>query len=475
MLDLVIQGGQVVTPVGVDSWDVGTQGEKIVALGAPGSLPEAGRVIDATGKIVMPGAVEAHAHLAAPISTQLGSGIEDSGPAACTRAALFGGTTFVMDFAAARAPKPIHEAVADRGERWAGQAFCDYSYHIILGGEVTSEQIAQMNDAVVDGFASFKLFTTSVHPTLQRLASPRVDFGRVHAIMEEAARVGAMVAVHSEDDDVVFYNYEKLRDRGTTEWWRMPEVHSRLSEKLSFQRTLGIAAATGAAMYFVHVSAKEGVDLIAEARSSGLPVYGETLHNYLVFDQENYKEPDGMKYHTYPSLKTQEDRDRLWHGMLRDDMSIMATDHISTPYKVKTMGRSVENVTGGHNGIETRVGVTYTEAVSKRGMSLERYVDVIATNPAKILGLYPRKGQIAPGSDADIVLLDPNFNRALKMDDLHLEDYSIWEGRQVTGWPVMTILRGKVAVENGELLTEQGSGQLIPRKVSSETLNRPAC
>jgi len=305
--------------------------------------------------------------------------------------------------------------------------------------------------------------------------SNSIDFGRVAAVMAEAAKLGAVCPVHAEDDDVVQYNYERHKEANAYEWWHMHEVHNHLSEELSFRRAITVAARTGAAAYFVHTSAKDGVDAIAEARRRGLPIYGETLHNYVTFDQEQYKEQDGMKYHTYPSLKTQADRDRLWDGLLHGDMSIMATDHISTPFKVKTMGRTIADVSGGHNGIETRVGITYTEGVTKRKMSLERFVQVVSTNPAKILGLYPRKGAIAPGSDADICLLDPTVNRKLTKQDFHLEDYSIWEGWQVSAWPVMTILRGKVAVENGKLLLPLGVGQLTPRKVGADVLSGPAC
>jgi dihydropyrimidinase len=206
-----------------------------------------------------------------------------------------------------------------------------------------------------------------------------------------------------------------------------------------------------------------------------MPAYGETLHNYCCFSADNYREENGMKYHTYPSLKSEADRQALWDGIVRGGLNTMATDEYCTSWAVKIRGRTISDVTGGHNGAETRVGVTYSEGVSRRGMSLQRFVDVTSANAAKIMGLYPRKGVIAPGSDADIVLIDPSIKKRLTMNDLHITDYSIWEGFEVEGWPVTTILRGTVAVENNRLSTRLGSGQFLRRKVDPEVTNRPAC
>ena len=232
---------------------------------------------------------------------------------------------------------------------------------------------------------------------------------------------------------------------------------------------------TGAAVYFVHVSAKQGVNAIREARSRGLPVYGETLHNYASFNSDNYKKPDGMKYHTYPSLKSEKDRLALWDGLIKGGLSTMATDEVCTDLTTKLMGRTIHDVAGGHNGAETRMGITYSEGVSKLGMSLQRFVGVTSANSARIMGYYPRKGAIAPGSDADIVLIDPSIHKSLSMDDLHIGAYSIWEGWEVNAWPVTTILRGKVVMDQGQFSGVLGDGQLIPRKIDPDILNRPAC
>jgi dihydropyrimidinase len=182
-----------------------------------------------------------------------------------------------------------------------------------------------------------------------------------------------------------------------------------------------------------------------------------------------------MKYHTYPSLKSEEDRKALWDGLIRGGLNTMATDEFCSSHSVKTEGRTINDITGGHNGTEARMGITYSVGVGDLGMSLQRFVEVTSAGAAKIMGYYPRKGAIAPGSDADIVLIDPNFRKPLSMDDLHIGDYSIWEGWEVSGWPVTTILRGQVVVEGGQFHGVRGAGQVIPRKIEGDVLGRPAC
>jgi dihydropyrimidinase len=301
----------------------------------------------------------------------------------------------------------------------------------------------------------------------------KVGMGHLHDLMEVIQRNDAMLLVHSEDDDMVQHMYQKLTREERTEWHNMSLVHSAESEDVSFRRVLRVAEWTGAPVYFVHVSAREGINAIGEARNKGMAVYGETLHNYACFNANNYKEENGMKYHTYPSLKSPEDAAMLWKGIAWGGLHTMATDEYCTNWDLKISGKTVRDVTGGHNGAETRVGITYSEGVSKRGMSLQRFVDVTSTNSARIMGLYPRKGALAPGSDADITLIDPSIKKRLTMDDFHISDYSIWENFEIEGWPVMTILRGTVAVEDGQLTAPAGGGQWIPRKVDREVTSRP--
>tara|TARA_B100000315_G_scaffold151163_1_gene139976 strand:- start:8909 stop:10333 length:1425 start_codon:yes stop_codon:yes gene_type:complete len=474
MLDLIIRGGRVVAPWGVGDWDVAVQGEKIVALAAPGTLTDdVVRVIDASGKIVVPGGIEPHAHIAAPIMGQ--GDLKTAPPEQVSRAALFGGTTTLLDFAIQYPGTDINQAIQERTAVWQGKSYADYAHHLMLLGAIPANVLGQLGEAVEDGFATVKIFTTNVRPAASAGEPRLVRMGHLHDLMERIQRLGAMLLVHSEDDDMVQHMYEKLAQEERTEWWNMHLVHSNESEDVSFRRVLRVAEWTGSPVYFVHVSAKQGLDAVGEARAKGMPVYGETLHNYCCFNSDNYREENGMKYHTYPSLKSEEDRLALWDGIVKGGLSTMATDEYCTSWDVKVAGKLVSNVTGGHNGVETRLGITYSEGVSKRGMSLQRFVDVTSANAAKIMGLYPRKGVIAPGSDADIVFIDPGIKRPLVMADFHITDYSIWEGFDVEGWPVLTILRGKVVVEDGELKSSLGSGRFQPRKVDPEYASRPAC
>jgi len=475
MLDLLIRGGDVVTPQGVGKWDVAVQGERIVAVGVPDARLEAGRVLDATGKIVVPGGVEPHTHLAHFISMHPEENFHTLGPEDDTRGMVFGGTTTHVDFCFVRPGTDIHQAIETRAARWKGNSYADYSFHVALQGALPFRVFDQIPDAIKEGFPSFKAFTVDVLPPHPKRHPYRLDYGRIKLAMEQAAKHGGIMAIHAEDHDLVQTAYEKFREEKRTDGWLLPEVHSKLSEHLAFRRTILLAAATGAGVYFVHTSAREGVDAVAEARSHGLPIYAETLHHYACFTADDYRTPRGFCYHTYPSLKFPEDQAALWNGLRDDSVSTTATDEFPTSLALKLRGQDLENVTGGNLGAEARMGIVFSEGVAKRGMSLQRFADVTSTNAARILGLYPRKGVIAPGSDADLVFIDPSIAKTLTKDDFHVSDYSPWEGWQIRGWPVTTILRGKVVVENGRLHGSTSDGRLMPRKISPEVLRRPSC
>ena len=473
MLDLIIRGGTVVTPTGVGVWDVAVRGEKIVAITAPGVLSGDGcQVVDASGMVVVPGGIEPHAHIAAPI---VGRGdLLTAPPEQVSRAALFGGTTTLLDFAVVYHGLDIPQAIEERTGVWKGNSYADYSHHLMLLGTIPPEMIDSVGEAVEEGFPSIKIFTTEVRPPSAGDVPRMVRAGHLHDLMTRIGELDAMLLVHAEDDDMVQHMHQKLVREDRTEWPNMPLVHSVESEDMSFRRVLRQAEWTDAPVYFVHVSAQAGVEAIAEARAAGRPVYGETLHNYCCFSQENYHEEFGMKYHTYPSLKSESDRVALWKAVIGGDLQTMATDEYCTSWETKTVGRTILDVTGGHNGVETRMGITFTEGVSRQGMDLERFVEVTSTNAAKIMGLYPRKGVLAPGSDADICIIDPSIKRKLTTDDFHISDYSIWEGYEIEGWPATTVLRGEVVVSDG-VFSAALSGRLIPRKIDPAVTVRPMC
>ena len=260
---------------------------------------------------------------------------------------------------------------------------------------------------------------------------------------------------------------------GLTDIRHMPMVHSVMSEDIAFRRVMRLARyVEGAAIYMVHVSAAPGVDAIAEARADGLPVYGETLHQYLLYTSEDYRRPNGQIYHTYPSLKSRRDQESLWAGLQNGHLHSVATDEVCCNLSVKVRGKRIDDTTGGNSGVEPRVAVIYTETVEKRGYPLEKFVDVVSSNAARILGLYPRKGAIAVGSDADIVVLDTSRRRTVRAQDLHESDYTPWEGKEVAAWPSVTVLRGKVMVADGKFYGDLKDGRYLKRKISPEILAR---
>lgn len=471
MLDVVIRGGQVVTPEGVGEWDVAIRGEQIVAVAVPGTLTgDVGRVIDATGMIVIPGGVDPHVHTSWKIPGSDRPALAP--PRQVSPAALFGGTTTLVDFAVWDQGERIAETVARQEEFWS-EGYSDYALHVLLRGVIPPETIEEIPETISAGLTSFKLFMTDTLPS--RKGHMMTDLGHIYGVMEQTARHGGILAIHAEDNDLVMYMHDRLAREGRTGVENLPLVHSVMSEDIAFRRIIRLARyVEGASLYMMHVSARTGVDAIAEARADGFPIYGETLHHYASFTAEAYRRPDGVIFHTYPSLKYEEDRQRIWDGLRNGILATVGTDETCTPRAVKVQGRTIFDATGGHVGVETRVPIVYTEGVSKRGLSLERFVALTSTNAAKLLGLYPRKGAIAVGSDADIVLFDPSVRKPIRAEELHESDYSIWEGWEVHGWPTLTMLRGQVVVENGALKGAPGAGRRVPGKIAAAIQDGPA-
>ena len=265
--------------------------------------------------------------------------------------------------------------------------------------------------------------------------------------------------------------YEKLIREDRVGFENMAEVHNTLSEDLSFNRVIRLAEnVEGAALYMVHVSAATGAAAIAASRARGFPIYGETLHQYLLYNAEDYKRPGGQMFHTYPSLKFAKDQEALWAATAHGAIQAIATDEVCCPLQIKLQGRRIDDTTGGNSGVEPRLSLMYTHMVEKRGYSLADFVGLVSANAARIMGLYPRKGALAVGSDADIVLLDPRARRVLRKEDLHETDYTPWEGHEVAAWPSMTILRGKVVVEGGRFL---GAAERRPVPVAQDRRRHP--
>lgn len=473
MIDLVLRSDRVVTPHGVGAHDIAISGEKIVAVGTIGSISprEGGRIIDASGKIVMPGGIDPHVHCKWHMPNPDGTAGLSDPPPIVSRAALHGGTTTIIDFARWTHGNTIQGTLEKRDQDWIGESYCDYSYHVMIEGQLPPELFGQIAETIQAGYPTIKIFTTDIRPSTR---GRMVDFGDIWEVFKILASEGGMGVIHAEDNDIVMHMYDKLIREGRVGFENMAEVHNTLSEDLSFRRVLRLAEQVpGTALYMMHVSAATGVAAIREARAKGLPIYGETLHQYILYTSEDYKSPNGQMYHTYPSLKSKEDQNALWAGTLDSSINAIATDELCCTLARKIQGKRIDDTTGGNSAVEPRISLMYTEMVEKRGYSLEAFVDLVSTNAAKILGLYPKKGAIAPGSDADITVLDPALRRTLRVAELHETDYSPWEGREVAVWPSMTILRGKVAVEDGVLHARQGGGCYLPRKIDQSFLTGP--
>ena len=468
MFDLIIRGNEVVTPQCVGPFDIGIKDGTIAVVASAGTLADetALRVIDAGDKIVMPGGIDPHVHcyIHWPVPNPDGSTWMTERPATVSKAALFGGTTTLIDFARLSPGGNIQGTIEAREKDFKNQCYTDYSFHITVSGKLSPAIYTQVGEAIRAGYPTIKMFTTNVVPQRQ---GNMIGMGDMWEIFQVVAREGGLCAIHGEDNDIVMHMYEKLIREGRTGFEHIAEVHNALSENLSFRRVIQLAESVpGTALYFMHVSAGTGVQAIREARARRLPIYGETLHQYLMYSAEDYKRPNGQIYHTYPSLKYKEDQAALWSGTQEDVIFTVATDDVCCTLAVKTQGKRIDDIIGGNAGVEPRLAVMYTEMVGRRGYSVQKFVDLTSTNAAKIMGLYPRKGAIAAGSDADLAILDRSRKFKLHKDMLHESDYSPWEGHEVYAWPTTTILRGKVMVEDGKFAGDLNDGQYLFRKIS---------
>jgi len=473
MFDLILRGGTVVTPHGVGVHDIAVSGETIAAITNPGAIgdDQAKRSVDVSGKIVMPGGIDPHVHCKWLLPMPDGSIAYNDGPEVVSRAALFGGTTTMIDFAARLDEIPLREVIAKRDEDWVDNCYCDYAYHVMLLGDVEPPVLKELESVLTDGYPTVKIFTTNITPSR---SGRMVHFGDIWEVFKIITRSGGLGVIHAEDNDIVMHMYEKLIREGRVSFHNLAEVHNTLSEDLSFRRVIRLAEAEKTPLYMMHVSAGTGVQAIREARAKGQPIYGETLHQYMLYNSEDYKRPNGQMYHTYPSLKSPEDQAELWAGTLDGAINAVATDEICCTLQTKIIGDRIDDTTGGNAGVEPRIGVMYQEMVKVRGYSLGRFVDLVSTNAAKIMGMYPRKGAIAVGSDADIAVLDTTINKKVRVEDLHETDYSPWEGHDISAWPVMTVLRGKVMVENGKFKGDLKDGKYLKREIAADIRTGPA-
>ena len=471
MPDTVLRSDRIVTPEGVIAADIAIESGRIAGIEKLGSLT-APSIIDMTGRIVMPGGIDPHVHCDWPMPAPEGGQTQNTQPASVvSRAAIHGGTTMMIDFVRTAGGPSIPAAIAARNAGWTGQCHVDYAFHLMVEGDIAPANLTELAQAIRDGHPTVKIFTTDITPNRK---GRMVDFGDIWEVFQVLAANQGLGVIHAEDNDIVMHMYGKLIREGRTSFHNMAEVHNALSEDLSFRRIIRLAESVpGTALYMLHTSAASGVAAIREARARGIPIYGESLHQYMLYTAEDYKRPNGQIYHTYPSLKSPADQAALWSGTLDGSINCIATDELCCTLAQKTQGIRIDDVTGGNSGVEPRVALMYSEMVERRGYSLERFTDLVSSNAAKILGMYPRKGAIAVGSDADITALDPTSRRTITATDLHETDYTPWEGWTAHAWPCLTMLRGKIVMQNGTLTGSLADGQWIPRKINPAIIAAP--
>lgn len=453
--DLLIVNGTVVNDGWTGPATVCLTGERITHVIAPGeALPatHAGtRTIDATGQLVIPGGVDPHTH----IDLAIGAWTTLDDYAGATEAALMGGTTTVVDFAIPVPGQTPLEAVHER-QQMATTGLCDAALHgcVIEWDDTTLHQLRAMGDL---GVRTIKLFTTYRDALM-------ADSRTVLRVMEALRELGGLAIVHAEANHLVEARQDELEAQGGLGAHHHADTRSELSELDAVERVLAIAEHLGVQVYFVHQSTGEAVAAVREARGRGVAAYSETCPHYLALDSSAYAGPHPERFVCCPPLRAADTVDALRRATLAFDVHTVGSDHCCYDTTQKeSSSEDVREMPNGLPGVETRLPVTYTTLVVENGLPVERFVALVSANPARLNGLYPRKGVIAPGSDADLVLFDPTVAREVRAADLHMRtDYSPYEGRTLRGWPTTVIARGEVVVDDGVLVATGPRGRAVP-------------
>jgi dihydropyrimidinase len=455
MATLLVRNGIVITATDLYEGDVFVAGDKIAAIGSSLQM-NADRVIDAKRKYVVPGGIDVHTHLDMPFGGTRSADDFESG----TIAAAHGGTTSIVDFAIQYKGQTLHHAWETWMKKAEGKAAIDYGFHMIITD--LSDQVEEEMDALVrQGVTSFKLFMA--YPGVFML-----DDASIFRALLRTGQNGGTICMHAENGGVIDVLVKNALAEGKT----APKYHALTrparAEGEATHRAIALAEMADVPIYIVHLSAAEALEMVTEARDRGLPAFAETCPQYLFLSYENYEEPgfNGAKYVMSPPLRPTETQERLWRGLAFNDLQAISTDHCPFCMKEqKTLGRNdFSKIPNGAPGIETRMSLVYDGGVRTGRISLNRFVELTSTSPAKIFGLFPRKGTIAPGSDADIVIFDPEKKVRLSQKTLHMKvDYNPYEGREVVGVTDTVISRGRVIIDGGKFVGRAGSGAFIKR------------
>jgi dihydropyrimidinase len=454
----LIRHGTVVTASETSLADVLVEDGRIAEVG-PSLTVDADRTIDATGKYVMPGGVDVHTHLDAPMGEFNSSDDFESG----TIAAAFGGTTSIVDFATQSRGESLHQAWDAWAQRAEGRAVIDYGFHMTIT-DLASGVEQEMDDLVAGGITSFKVF-------MAYRGRLMLDDGTIFRVLRRTAANGGLVCVHAENGDVIDVLVREALAAGRTAPVHHARTRPALAEGEATHRAIALAEMAGAPVYIVHLSAAGALNEVVAARRRGLRVHGETCPQYLLLSDDEYERPglDGAQFVMSPPLRAGATRERLWQALVDRDLEVVATDHCPFCLKDKARGRDdFSKIPNGIPGIETRMSLIYDGGVAAGRISPKRFVEITSAAPARIFGLYPRKGTIAPGSDADIIVFDPHKTMTLSAESLHMRvDYNPYEGRRVTGAATTVLSRGRVIVEEGRFTGRPGWGTFLKRRAVS--------
>ncbi len=458
--DMVIKNGAVVTATDTCAADIGVSGHKVSAIAAQLPIENAGKVVDAAGCLVIPGGIDVHTHLDMPFGGTMSADDFETG----TVAAAFGGTTTLIDFAIQYKGQSLREAFDTWMKKAHDKAVTDYSFHCIIT-DLGSAQLEEMGQLIREGVTSFKLFMA--YPGVFML-----DDASIFRAMSQAAKHAGLICMHAENGGAI----DVIVQRALAEGKRAPKYHALTrpvtAEAEATSRAIALAEMAGAPVYIVHLSCNEALEKVREARDRGLPAYAETCPQYLYLSLENFDVPgfEGAKYVFTPPLREKWHQEKLWQGLAQDTLQVVSTDHCPFCFKEqKELGRDdFTKIPNGGPGIEHRLSLIYTGGVHGKRFSANRFVELVSTAPAKLFGLYPRKGTIAVGSDADLVIFDPNREEIISANTHHMRvDYSMFEGIHTTGAPRAVFSRGKPVIDAGKFVGRPGAGQFIRRQTYS--------
>jgi dihydropyrimidinase len=455
VMSTIIKNGRIITAEQDYSADIFIENEKISLIGNDLKM-SADNTIDAKGKYVIPGGIDVHTHLDMPFGGTTSSDDFETG----TKAAAFGGTTSLIDFAIQPKGGSMREGLDTWRAKAEGKAAIDYSFHMIIT-DLPDERLNEMDDMVKEGVTSFKLF----------LAYPgvlMVDDATIYKAMQQTKKNGALVCMHAENGMAIDLIVKQM----VAEKKLAPKYHALsrppAAEGESTNRAIALAEMAGTPVYIVHLTCNDALTKVEEARRNGLPAFAETCPQYLFLSMDDISKPgfEGAKYVFSPPVREKWHQEKLWMGLQQNNLQVVSTDHCPFNFKgQKELGKDdFTKIPNGGPGLENRLQVTFQGGVNEGRFSVNRWVEINCTNPAKIFGMYPRKGTIAVGSDADIVIWDPNKEHTISSKTHHMRvDYSMFEGMKVKGNAETVLSRGEVIVQNNKFLGAAGRGKFIKR------------